>query len=182
MAGCNGVVHIRRAREGDARGMAEVHVRTWQHAYRDLLPVEVLRGLSVDARAEWWQTEIHVVPENRRPWIAESAATIGGFVSVGPSRDALASPATGEIYAIYVAPECWDRGVGRNLLAHGERDLREHGYSDATLWVLADNSRARAFYEAAGWVTDGTERLERIGSHEIGEVRYRRSLDPSRVA
>ncbi|CAN5168374.1 GNAT family N-acetyltransferase [soil metagenome] len=182
MAICNGVVHLRRAREDDAHGMAEVHVRTWQHAYRDLLPPEVLRGLRVDARERWWATEIHTVPLNRRPWIAETNTDIGGFVSVGPSRDALASPNTGEIYALYVAPECWDHGVGRNLLAHGQKDLAEHGYSEATLWVLADNVRARAFYEAAGWQTDGTERTERIADHEIREVRYRRSLDSSRFS
>jgi ribosomal protein S18 acetylase RimI-like enzyme len=181
MAPCNGLVHIRRAREEDARGMAEVHVRTWRHAYRNLLPAEVLHGLDVDARENWWKTEIHVVPESRRPWIAESGDEVGGFVSVGPSRDALASPTTGEVYALYVDPECWDRGVGRNLLAHGQKDLVEHGYSDATLWVLVDNQRACAFYEAAGWRADGSERIEHVGQHQMTEIRYRRQLELPRV-
>jgi ribosomal protein S18 acetylase RimI-like enzyme len=181
MPACNGMVHIRRAHEEDARGMADVHVRTWQHAYRDLVPTEVLLGLSVEARERWWKTEIHVVPESRRPWIAESGNEIGAFVSVGPSRDSDARPDTGEVYAIYVTPECWDRGVGRNLLAHGEKDLLNHGYSEATLWVLAGNDRARGFYEAAGWHLDGAERVEYVGDHPMTEVRYRRQLDPSRV-
>lgn len=175
MAACNGMVHLRRARESDARGIAEVHVGTWQHAYRDLLPPEMLAGLNVDDRERWWRTELGVVPEERRPWIAESEADVVGFVSLGPSRDG-GSSTTGEIYAIYVAPECWDRGVGRNLLAHAMRDLAGHGYDEATLWVLAGNQRARSFYEAAGWRADGAERTDQIGGAQVEEVRYRRSL------
>lgn len=171
-----GVVHLRRAREDDAPGIAEVHVETWRHAYRDLLPAEFLKALDVGAREKWWRTELHVTPELRRPWIAETGTDIAGFVSVGPSSDPGASTETGEVYALYVAPDCWDRGVGRNLLHHGQRDLVEHGYNEATLWVLADNTRAREFYEAAGWRTDGAQRTEDIGGRHVVEVRYRRSL------
>ena len=175
MAACSGMVHLRRAREDDARGIAEVHVGTWRHAYRDLLPPELLAGLNVGSRERWWRTELGVVAQERRPWIAESDGRVVGFVSHGPSRDG-GSPTIGEIYAIYVAPECWDRGVGRNLLSHGMRDLLAHGYDEATLWVLAGNQRARAFYEAAGWQADGGERLDEIGGQQLAEVRYRRSL------
>lgn len=181
MPGCEGVVHLRRARENDARGIAEAHVRTWQHAYRGLLPADVLARLDVDTRERWWRGEIHVLPENRRPWIAEASSEIGGFISVGPSRDDSAPATTGEVYAIYVVPDCWDRGLGWNLLQHGVRDLVEHGYAEAILWVFADNERARRFYESAGWQADGAERSEEFGGLEMTEVRYRRSLEPSRV-
>jgi len=43
------------------------------------------------------------------------------------------------------------------------------------LWVLRDNSRARRFYERAGFAPDGvTDVLERLGG--VTEVRYRRAL------
>ena len=44
------------------------------------------------------------------------------------------------------------------------------------LWVLEDNSRARAFYEAAGWRPDGGRQLERIISTDLYEVRYAKVL------
>lgn len=176
MAACDGMILLRRAREGDARGIAEVHVRTWQHAYRDLLAADTLRGLSADVRERFWKTQLHLPPESRHPWLAESDGEVVGFVSVGPSRDEGEPGTTGEVYAIYVGPECWDKGVGRNLLAHGERDLAGHGYHEATLWVMAENERGRRFYEAAGWHVDGAERTEEIGGHHVQEVRYRHSL------
>ena len=44
------------------------------------------------------------------------------------------------------------------------------------LWVLADNVRARAFYEHHGWLADGEEKLFEMGGERYPEVRYRRSL------
>ena len=182
MAKCDGMVHLRRAREDDARGIAEVHVRTWQQAYRDLLPVPYLNALDVDARERFWATELSVLPADRRPWLAEASGEVVGFASVGPSNDEGMLPTSGEIYCIYVLPDCWDRGVGRSLLGHAEHDLLEHGYDIATLWVLESNERARRFYEVAGWQTDGAVKIDRIGDREVNEVRYRRALDPSRTS
>jgi ribosomal protein S18 acetylase RimI-like enzyme len=157
----------------DARGIAAVHVRTWQHAYRRLLPDEVLERLSVTRREEFWRSQVQVLPEQQRPWVAELEERITGFVSAGPSRDEDATSRVGEVYAIYVDPDCWSRGIGRHLMDHAHRDLWAHGYTEATLWVLAGNRQAREFYEARGWRPDGATRKEAIGSTEVDEVRYR---------
>lgn len=181
MPACGDIVHIRRARADDARAIAQVHVDTWREAYRGLLPAEYLSALSVDRRETFWASELKVTPAERMPWLADSAGTVAGFVSAGPSRDEDAVSATGEVYAIYVRPECWDRGVGRDLLGHAERDLRGHGYTEARLWVLAGNERARRFYEKAGWVA-GPARTDHIGDIEVEEVRYSKVLEASRLA
>jgi RimJ/RimL family protein N-acetyltransferase len=54
-------------------------------------------------------------------------------------------------------------------------DLRERGYSEATVWSFADNERANRFYERHGFTHDGTERTEAEWA-DIPEVRYRRTL------
>jgi ribosomal protein S18 acetylase RimI-like enzyme len=176
MAACEGVVHLRRAHATDARAIAEVHVRVWQHAYRGLVPAAMLDALNVDARERFWQREIGILAPDRRPWLADADGQIAGFVAAGPSHDDGAQSTMGEVYAIYVMPECWGRGVGNSLLAHAERDLRGHGYAEATLWVFAANHRTRRFYEAAGWQPDGTEKTETIGGADLSEVRYRKSI------
>lgn len=182
MGKCDGMVHLRRARKTDAVPIATVHVQTWRDAYRGLLPDTFLAALSIDARQRFWTNELEVLAPDRCPWLAEAGGAVVGFASAGPSRDGDAGAATGEVYAIYVLPECWERGLGRNLLRHVERDLLGHGYDRATLWVLEGNARARRFYEAAGWQTDGASRIERLGSTELHEVRYTRELDPSRLS
>lgn len=182
MGTCDGMVHIRRAREADARGMAAVHVRTWQQAYRDMLSPEFLEALSIDAREVFWRNELRSLAPDRRPWVAEAANGIVGFASAGMGRDEAAPSRTGEVYAIYVLPDCWDRGVGRTLLAHAEHDLIDHGYSHAELWILSDNQRARAFCDGAGWRPDGETKRVSIGGEEFEEVRYRLTLERSNVA
>jgi ribosomal protein S18 acetylase RimI-like enzyme len=162
--------------------MAEVHIQTWRDAYRDSLPPAFLAALSVEVRETFWRDELHALAPDRRPWVAESSGEVVGFVSVGAARDEAVQPFTGEVYALYVLPDCWDQGVGRTLLAHAEHDLNAHGYDDAVLWVLAENQRARTFYEMAGWHADGAIKHDSIGGREISEVRYRLALETSTVA
>ena len=84
--------------------------------------------------------------------------------------------ATGEIHAIHVAPGERGRGIGWQLLTASVAALRAHGIRRAILWVVEDNSSARAFYERQEWAWDGT-RLERpLGGFPdfpaVIEVRY----------
>lgn len=112
----------------------------------------------------------------RPPLVAEVDGEIVGFVSVGAARD---EDADGELYAIYVQPDRWGSGVGRSLIEAGEKRLRELGYREVLLWVLEDNPRARRFYEAAGWSTDGTTRPIEIFGVEVPEIRYVKRLAAS---
>jgi GNAT superfamily N-acetyltransferase len=72
-------------------------------------------------------------------------------------------------------PEAWSSGAGAALMASALEALRS--YSSATLWVLADNPRARRFYEREGWVLDGGRREEEILGVDVAEVRYRITFD-----
>ena len=162
---------IRCARPEDAQAIARVHVRTWQAAYAHVFPADELAALSVERRVQVWSQ--YLTREDTGIFVGESDGSVIGFVSVGESPDA---PGEGELYAIYVDPDHWGTGIGRELIAAGEDWLRAHSYEIATLWVLADNPRARRFYEIAGWSVDDTERT---GAHlgvETTEVRYRKEL------
>jgi ribosomal protein S18 acetylase RimI-like enzyme len=171
---CEGEIQLRHATDKDARSIAEVHVRSWRQAYRGQLPQTFLDSLSVSDRAESWERRLVTAPGADRPfWVAEVGGTVVGFVNTGPSRDDDAQPGTSEIYAIYVHPECWEKGIGTRLLDRAVNDLRRHGYSSATLWCLGSNAQARAFYERARWRADGATKRELVGGIETEEVRYR---------
>ena len=167
---------IRLATPADAGSIAEVHVRSWQSAYRGVLPDDLLDSLSVDARERfwagpWWDTR------GGRLYVAEVAARIVAFAAIGPSRDADAGPSTGELYAIYADPDVWGRGVGRLLMDASVAALRDAGFSEATLWVLVGNERGRHFYDAAGWRPDGARRVDELRPGvNAEEIRYRIGL------
>ncbi|MFD3941924.1 hypothetical protein [Streptomyces sp. NPDC058579] len=50
------------------------------------------------------------------------------------------------------------------------------GADRVRLWVLADSARGRRFYEAAGWLPDGTVVQDMTAGRTLDELRYRRRL------
>ncbi len=175
---------IRLGAPEDAPAIADIHVRSWQATYRGLVPDAILDGLSVERRTAWWRDTITrqagglaadpaAVPD--RTWVAESDAGILGFAASGPGRDesAPAPAGSGEVYAIYLAPEALGRGHGRALFAHAVSDLRARGFDPIVLWVFEDNPGACRFYEAAGFRPDGGRYTIDFDGVPIDEIRYR---------
>jgi GNAT superfamily N-acetyltransferase len=171
---------VRRAVEADAEAIAALHIRSWQYAYRGQLPDGFLDNLSneVDARIEFWRTHIATQHSGRHEiWAIDVGAQLNGFAALGPARDNQIEPAS-ELYAIYVNPDRWRRGLGSQLLAHAARRFIALGYSVAILWVLESNLRARRFYERSGWTLDGETKTENLpGGTQLHEVRYRTYFD-----
>ena len=107
--------------------------------------------------------------------MAEENGEALGYCTSGECRDPDAPAEVGEVRTLFVAPAAWGRGVGSALMAAALDDLRERGYSEATLWSFADNERANGFYESRGFERDGAEKTEEAWADAL-EVRYRRSL------
>ncbi len=99
-----------------------------------------------------------------------------GFVSFGSSRDEDAGPDVGEVRSLFVHPTSWGAGVGDALLAHAIRELRIAARRQATLWSLAQNARANAFYARHGFERDGAEQRRKPFGGAL-ETRYRRRLE-----
>ncbi len=146
---------IRPAQAGDGIGIGLVHVRSWQAAYRGLLPQGHLDGLDPGRRGDAWE---RYLDEDRRPGesllVAEAGGAVVGFANVGRSRDEDAD-GDGEVRAIYLLADRWGQGIGRDLMTIALRALRDAAFTRAALWVLDTNDRATRFYRAGGWAPDG---------------------------
>lgn len=167
-------VILRRAEPGDEHEVACVHVRSWQVAYRGLLPDEYLDHLSPADRAARY-TFAEVGPGSPCTTVAVGDGRVCGFTTSGPCRDA-DKDGVAELYAIYVDPGCWDRGVGRLLITDVRTRLSQEGYSEAVLWMLVGNARAERFYRLDGWEADGHRRFQDVHGITVDEVRFARSL------
>jgi GNAT superfamily N-acetyltransferase len=169
---------VRPARAEDAGQIALVHVRSWQGAYRGLMPQAYLDGLDVAQRTLTWERALAETGDPRTGvLVADDGEGVTGFVGYFPSRDPDADPAlTGEIGAIYLLPGAWGGGTGRRLMDAALDRLAGAGCTQATLWVLESNARARRFYEAGGWSADGAAKQDDSRGFPLSEVRYRRPL------
>jgi GNAT superfamily N-acetyltransferase len=63
------------------------------------------------------------------------------------------------VYAFYLHPDAWGSGAAAALMARCHEYLTDTGYTEAVLWVLRDNPRARRFYENVGWSPTGREMM-----------------------
>jgi putative acetyltransferase len=135
---------IRRATEADAAGIAAVVVRTFRHAYAEILEPGFLAEMDVDEyAAEWSQT---LTRQDRVVWVAEAEGRIVGFASVLER----------ELRMLYVDPAAQGAGLGTRLLAEAQ------AAGAAELAVFEANGHGRLFYEARGW-RDAGQRGEWLG-------------------
>lgn len=160
----------------DCEAVGVVRVRGWQFAYPGLVPQPYLDAMDParDAAArraqfaEGGARTVHVV--------AEREGAVVGWACCGPHRADAAHTGGAELYAIYVLPGHLSSGVGRALLDEMIARATAAGHRTLRLWVLAGNTRARRFYEKAGFTFDGTEDTFRVAGSPVPEVRYARRL------
>jgi GNAT superfamily N-acetyltransferase len=165
---------IRLAEPADAMAVARVHVRSWQVAYRSLIPDDYLDSLRPEDRAQRYDFATRD-PAKPRTIIAIEDGLIRGFATTMPSRDA-DLPDYGELAALYVDPEQWGRGSGVALISAARAQLIERDFENALLWVLVGNARAERFYQIDGWAPDGMRRTDSTRGVVLNDIRYRRKL------
>lgn len=165
------IMQIAHAAPEDARAVAEIHVDAWRSAYSRILPADYLASLSVEKREEMWKNIIEA--GQTELLVAKDGGTILGWVSFGACRDKDAPPSQAELWAIYVAPNNWFKGVGRQLWLRARELLSQQGYSTCSLWVFAENEPAIRFYKANGFEADTLPPEEfELDGRQLQELRY----------
>ncbi len=167
-------MEIRLAVPGDELAVADVHVRSWQVAYRGLVDDAFLDGLRPEDRAARY-TFGSTGDADPRTYLAVRDVRVLGFASIGPARDDDIE-SRGELYALYVDPNSWERGVGAALMQRARAGLLERGFAEAILWLIVGNERAHRFYVADGWRDDGVTADDVVGGCPLTIQRMSRRL------
>jgi ribosomal protein S18 acetylase RimI-like enzyme len=133
---------LRRARPADAAAIAELHLA----ARRAAMPW--LPDLHSDAEVGIWIRDRLLA--NAEVWVALAGAAPMGYMAL----------VDGTLDHLYIAPGHQGQGIGSLLLDHAKA-LRPAGLQ---LYAFQRNQRARAFYEARGFVaiafSDGADNEE----------------------
>jgi ribosomal protein S18 acetylase RimI-like enzyme len=141
-------VATRWSEPGDGDALAAIHRDAWRNAYAGIIPGVTLERMIARRGPAWWR-RMH--GRGFRALVVECDGALAGYATLGRSR-APGRPG-GEIYELYVRPECQGCGLGRRLFGAARAELGRHGLERLTVWALADNSIALRFYDAMG----GTE-------------------------
>lgn len=153
---------VRRATAADAVAMARCHAASADVAYAHI--AERDPGLT-ERRLRAWS---EILTGEHRAYLAEEDGNVVGVLNVSDD----------ELHVIYVHPDWWGTGVGQQLLDQAHA-LLAATCDEAVLTVLADNPRARRFYERNGWVLAEELVEQHFGGLDVPICRYRKRLRDS---
>lgn len=150
------ICSLKKARPGDERTLAHIQTESWKAAFRHILAPEILDRNTNVVRAE---AMYHRLLENR----------IGnGYLMTVDERphciawwDATREPdmpGYAELICIHSLPDRWNMGHGSMMMVHVLEEMKATGYKQVMLWVFAENTPARRFYEKHGFVPNGREK------------------------
>jgi GNAT superfamily N-acetyltransferase len=144
-------VMVRDGKIDDISQIAQIHVQTWQDAYKDILPQNFLNGLSVEKRANQWKESIKNNQSTGQNglFVVSDGNKIYGFAACGAARNNEFA-GYGELFAIYVAPEFQKHGYGYKLFEKVRGFLKAKGFNNAYVWSLEENIPAHNAYEKWG--------------------------------
>lgn len=165
---------VRPATVADADAVARVHVAAWLAAYPDLLPQPPGAAGSVERRRRQWR-ELLAQP-GQETLLIELDGVVVGFANFGPARDDDLPPSVAEIYAIYLEPARWRRGLGSTVWRESCARLARRGFDEVAVWALHDNERALGFYRSRGLAPDGWLRSESERGQPVDQIRLRGPL------
>jgi ribosomal protein S18 acetylase RimI-like enzyme len=148
-------IDIRRAEPRDANSIAEVHRAAWQGAYAGIIPHKALTTMIGRRGGNWWANAIRRAAS---VLVIEIGGDVAGYATFGRNR-ARDLPQQGEIYELYLRPECQGIGLGSRLFTAARQKLADHGLHGMVVWALEENTGALSFYRGIGGrdVAEGVE-------------------------
>ncbi len=161
---------VRPSTADDAAGITRVRIDGWRTAYGRLIPSSYLERMEERRETEVAsRRERFGLDAEQTEWVGVLGGEVVGWASAGRSRDPDA-PVPRELFALYTDPPVHGSGLAAALVR------AVLGDAPASLWVLEDNPRARAFYSRQGFVADGSRKMLDGELSHLPEIRMVRLL------
>lgn len=144
----SGILRFRAAGRGDAHAVAALHADSWRRHYRGAYADAFLDNGVAEYLVPLWTERLATPDPRSRTILAERDGVLVGLAHTILAED----PAWGAFLDnLHVAHGLKRHGIGTRLLALTGRAVLDWSPSEGLyLWVLEQNSAARAFYAARG--------------------------------
>ena len=154
-------ITIRKATPEDAYDYAVCKNKSWKSAYKGIVPEDFLNNLSDEEYTER-NKQLFISSGDEEFYCVEQNNKIIGILSICKSRDEDKQNA-GEIMAIYLLEEYWDKGYGRKMMNFAMKRLYELGFNEIIIWSFEANERANNFYKKFGFTPDDSKKELNLG-------------------
>jgi len=153
-------VTIRLAVPADAPDMAEINMRSWEVAYKGIIPDDFIREKNA-TRPELYRRVI--TEENKVTYVIQCGGKTVGIMRAAPPLDEDVGEDCYELHFIYLHPDYYRQGIGTKAMDFAFDLARGLGKTAMTVWVLEENVNSVRFYEKCGFVADGKSRIRALG-------------------
>ena len=162
---------IRKALPEDAFDFTDCHISCFLSAYKGIVPDDYLNNLLME-KEQLVEKYIKRLTDqgNCEYYCVINDGKMIGFLIINKSHDEI-NFCIGEIWAIYLIKEFWDKGYGKEMLNFAINELKRVDNKEIFLWVLEENIRARKFYEKNKFSFDGTKG-EQVYGKSLVKLRY----------
>lgn len=133
---------IREMAGKDIKQVQTIAKKSWNSTYEGIIPEEIQNNfLAMAYSDEMMEQRLN----HSFMYVAETDSEIAGFANFTPADERGLS----ELSAIYLDPDCQNRGIGTALLNKGIGDIEE--LKEIRLEVEKENSIGMQFYKAKGF-------------------------------
>lgn len=165
-------IEILLARPADALDFAEIHARSWEVAYKDIIPADYITRQSATRPALWQKI---LTDENANKYKIVCDGKTAGFVDVDSAQDSDLGDDFYELRGIYLHPDYFRMGIGSIAMVFALKMARDKGKKHMVLWVFEENINSISFYKKHGFRADGKTEIHECGK-PVNSIRMRRTL------
>jgi ribosomal protein S18 acetylase RimI-like enzyme len=152
--------------------MAEVHMRSWEVAYKDIIPIDFIREKNATRPALY---ERVITDENTNTYVIQSDRKTVGIMRVAPPQDDDVDDDFFELHFLYLHPDYFRMGIGTQAMNFAFEKARKLTKTGMIVWVLAENINSVNFYKKCGFTADGKTSEKDYGKR-LKSIRMRRVL------
>ena len=143
---------IRKALAKDIKHIAQIHVDSWQVAYKDLMPPTYIGSFDLKRRTQEWSNIIE--RDLAEVWLAENNSEIVGFCCFGQPKG-YKNTNNFKLSCLYISPSQFAKGYGSLLQQKCDAILLEKAADKLFISALKGNQRAINFYQKHGFELTG---------------------------
>ena len=157
-------IDIRKVKQGDADTLAYIQTESWKAAFKIIIDAEMLeKCTNIDKARLMYQRLLDDNKGNGYILTVDDKPHCIAYWDKARDSDLIGKA---ELICIHSLPNNWHKGFGSKMMDVVIEDIKKSGYSEVALWVFRDNLRARAFYEAKGFVLNDVTK-EAFDSEEV---------------
>lgn len=169
---------LRLATPNDTEALAALKLRTFRETFiEDFAVPYPPDDLAIFEQSSYAPDVVarELADPTKRTWVVTNAEALVGYLHIGPSKlpHVDVTPASGEIYQIYVLRAVQGLGVGKLLLDTALAEAPKLYPGSIWLGVWSQNLRAQAVYHRRGFIKVGDYQFP-VGAWRDDEFIFRR--------